>query len=684
MPSLTKQLIFPERKFTPADNINWQRVETLVHGPGASETDNLLRRGDGNSAVFACLMAVALAATEAPKKVYRKDREGKKDELPGPLQSLLDRPTIENALSPEEVDFWLSWALHSDGNAYLLKNRSGNSDRGNVVELWPVSPTIITPYTEKGSKDYITSYRLTIAPGQYEYIPRENVIHFRLGLDDNDMRLGLAPLKRLIREISTDYEATRFTESLLKNYAVPGLVIVPSAAAGIIDAQTATDIQNTFDRRLKNDGRGKTTVLSQEANIQAFGFSPHEMDLGLLHRLPEERIAAVIGVPAIIAGLGAGLERSTYSNFKEAREMFTETRLVPYWRMTASKLTTSLVPDFYNGDDTISIAYDLSDVRSLQDDEDALYRRLDIGVRGRWIAPSEARSDVGLPPELPPDMLPELQPMPIKPEEDAGAKMRPFSITKKAIRDIPGQNPLDPDERQLRRLERDGERRVTAALRDWRTYILQDANVATVQMLPNRAASPIATKPLTTAVAGWLMAVTDAGVEEGRRQTAVLLDGKKFVDLADWELPNIDAANWAMQYAGELVKGIVETTLARLRRDLELFVQSGEELESLVERITNSYAFGPVRARMIAVTEVTRAYAYGNQRAWKASGFIEKKAWRTAVDEVVCPICSELNDKVVGIDDSFKSSYVGDVDLPPAHVNCRCWIVPEIIRKVSQ
>ena len=36
--------------------------------------------------------------------------------------------------------------------------------------------------------------------------------------------------------------------------------------------------------------------------------------------------------------------------------------------------------------------------------------------------------------------------------------------------------------------------------------------------------------------------------------------------------------------------------------------------------------FSPERARLIAVTEVTRAYAEGNRQAWKASGVIEEAA----------------------------------------------------------
>jgi len=133
-----------------------------------------------------------------------------------------------------------------------------------------------------------------------------------------------------------------------------------------------------------------------------------------LHRVPEERISAVMGVPAIVAGLGAGLDRSTYSNVREAREMFTETKLVPLWNDDAGTVNLQLLPDFDTNRRTFC-KFDLTDVRALQEDEDKKYARLDLGVQHKWITVNEARQDVGLPPveggdELTPPTPPGLLP----------------------------------------------------------------------------------------------------------------------------------------------------------------------------------------------------------------------------------------------------------------------------------
>jgi HK97 family phage portal protein len=392
--NLIKQLLPSARKFTPASaEVNWGRIETLVHGPGASASSG----DDLNSAVFACLMALAMAEPEPPLQVKRQTSAGKSEKLPeSPLQKLLDQPTPNSELTMEEMRFWKAWAKHVDGNAYWLKVRSGDALTGNVVQLWPISPTLIKPITRKGSDDWISYYQYQYESGKFKEVPVNNIIHFRLGLDDRDMRKGLAPLKALVRQISTDDEADHFVDALLKNYAVPGLVVVPDETTDL-DQEAADDMTDRLRRKFGSSNRGNVAVMSKKVDVKAFGFSPKDLDMSILHRIPEERISAVIGVPAIVAGLGAGLDRATYANFKEAREMFTESKMIPQWRADGRKLTNSLRPDFTT-DRRVFIDHDLTDVRALQEDEDAKYRRLQGAVGKPWITRNEARTDTGLEP----------------------------------------------------------------------------------------------------------------------------------------------------------------------------------------------------------------------------------------------------------------------------------------------
>lgn len=390
--SLIKQLLPQFTKFTPASaDVNWERVNSLAYG-----TWNESNTTDTNSAVFSCLMAIASSYPEPPLTVYKtlgngQKRAAKKSGEGGGLQDLLDSPTPNGELTMEDILFWTAWAKHVDGNAYWLKLRSGNAETGNVIQLWPISPTLIKPITE--GNDWISYYKYQVSSSEFVRVPVTNIVHFRLGVDDKDMRKGLAPLKALVRQISTDDEADKFVEALLKNYAVPGLVVIPGPGTSL-SPDDADVITEKLRRKFGTDKRGNIAVMSQESTIQPFGFSPDELNLSVLHKVPEERISAVLGVPAIVAGLGAGLDRATYDNARSMGEWFTERKLIPQWRSDQRKLSISLLPDF-TSNPNISIEFDLSDVRALQEDEDAKYKRLQIAVGKPWIIRNEAREDTG-------------------------------------------------------------------------------------------------------------------------------------------------------------------------------------------------------------------------------------------------------------------------------------------------
>ena len=79
---------------------------------------------------------------------------------------------------------------------------------------------------------------------------------------------------------------------------------------------------------------------------------------------------------------------------------------------------------------------------------------------------------------------------------------------------------------------------------------------------------------------------------------------------------------------------------------------------------------------MIASTEVTRAYAEGTQAAYREAGVIERMQWRTARDEIVCPICGALHNVQAALGQPFVNPQNGREYFPPAHPRCRCWVVP--------
>jgi hypothetical protein len=200
----------------------------------------------------------------------------------------------------------------------------------------------------------------------------------------------------VLREVFTDDEAANFTASLLRNMGVPGLMVSPDGDSSPSDE----DVKATkayLAEQFSGDGRGAALVMSGKTKVQQFGFSPEQLLLKELRRIPEERVTAVLGVPAIVAGLGAGLDRSTFSNFSEAREAAYEQTIIPTQKTLGEDIWFQLLPDFEAVDDLwgVRVGFDLANVRVLQPDQDKLATRLDIGIRGGWVKRSEGRRAMG-------------------------------------------------------------------------------------------------------------------------------------------------------------------------------------------------------------------------------------------------------------------------------------------------
>jgi len=143
----------------------------------------------------------------------------------------------------------------------------------------------------------------------------------------------------------------------------------------------------------------------------------------------------------------------------------------------------------------------------------------------------------------------------------------------------------------------------------------------------------------------------------------------------NWALVNNEVLNWARNWAAEEVTKITTTTRKMVQDKVTEWIGSGEPLKSLENELLPT--FGKVRAKRIAVTEVTNAYAGGNLETWKASGLVEKKRWNTAGTDV-CPICLDLDQQIVPLDAMFRDSTGMEYDRPPAHVNCKCNITPVV------
>ncbi len=290
--------------------------------------------------------------------------------------------------------FLLSWFL--DGNGYLLKAR--NLLRA-VVRLWYVPHWLIEPKWPLTGRRFITHYGYNPDGTGNQDVPVEDVIHLRVGLDPRNPRKGLSPIKAALREVLTDEEASAFSAYLLGNMGVPGGVIAPKDADVPMAPGEIEEMKEYMKTGFTGKKRGNWLVLGQPTDVNQFGFDPNRLMLGPLRDISEERICAMLGVPAAVVGFGAGLQSTKVgATMRELVKLARVNCIEPTQTTIGRQIGRQLLPEFEPEPDEFRIVYDNSGVSMFREDEDAVAKRSGELYQDGVATRDEARHMVGLDP----------------------------------------------------------------------------------------------------------------------------------------------------------------------------------------------------------------------------------------------------------------------------------------------
>lgn len=357
---------------------SFKKMTQMLHGGGGGSFFGLslggrgrlnYRREVGNlldaSVVMAPVQWVQRALPEAKLVVKSRNRNGDVDMVDEHLMlALIQKP------NPFYADIVLWWgtvlSLLTDGNAYWFIIRNGYNQ---PAELWYVPHWMVEPISEIGD-EFIGHYRYSpgrgVAPAR---INPEDVVHFRHGINPRNLLKGIAPLDSAIREIYMDNESSTFVSALLKNMGVPGVVISPKgggmAATGDVDATKAW-----FQEQFGGDNRGKPLVMGAPTDVTPYGFNPQQMNMSEARDIAEERVCALIGIPAAVVGFGSGLQSTKVgATMEEMRKLAWHNGVLPLARLIADELQRSLLPLFPKTQGQ-TVDWDTDKVPAMQEDED--------------------------------------------------------------------------------------------------------------------------------------------------------------------------------------------------------------------------------------------------------------------------------------------------------------------------
>lgn len=142
--------------------------------------------------------------------------------------------------------------------------------------------------------------------------------------------------------------------------------------------------------------------------------------------------------------------------------------------------------------------------------------------------------------------------------------------------------------------------------------------------------------------------------------------------LFEFDKTNQRAVEWIEEHALELAEDISDTSRRRIKNALIRAFEEGD-IDQLYDDVLDAIG-NETRAGVIAHHESMLASNHGQLESWEQAvenGLLEgneRIQFIATADDVVCPICEELD----GETRAFDGMYRGGYDSPPIHVACRC------------
>lgn len=639
--------------------------------------------GRGNSIVRAALNWMAKKLPNGVLSMRRILANGDKEDVPThPFLTLLRRPNDFYSGSTMLKAAHADWTI--TGDAYLIKLRNG---LGSPVQLWYAPSTMIEPVSDDPFV-FVQYYRYT--PGERtDKLRPEDVIHLRNGIDPNNVRKGLSPLASIARDLFIDDEASRWTAAMLLNGGGPGIMMIPDGATSI-SPDDIDPMKAQFKQRFGGANRGEPMIASQPIKIERLTWNPKEMDLGVIHDLPEERVCAVLNMPAVVVGMGTGLDSATYSNLASLREVAIEDNLLPTYYDWAEQLKAQLLPDFEPNPEEWEVFFDVSGIRELQPDMDKMVERETRKLLAGGIKLSEYRKNVGedalkgeegdvlyIPANVVPTALDAIIPAPLA----LPAPVPPTTTTGKALDDIETKaigvmqsivrlrgRLLDPETRALARLLRKQRDMAIAVLDD----VTKGFDLGVVETKETDPA--VFERRLRARLEADFSKGTQTELERMHLRSA--LGVHEIVgQWAGVDLP-VDARlrQRYLREAGANVQGVTDYTIRALANTIQASVFANESIEETTDRIRGLHVFSDARAHTIAYNELAQATNRASIQTYTQSGIVEEIMVTDGT--VNDPECAAMNGRV------FSLADIGSVDLQE-HVSCQRAFSP-VVRSTTR
>jgi HK97 family phage portal protein len=668
--------------------------------------------------VYACVRAIAEEIANIEFRLFRVKKDNTIEEIKE--HELLDLLYgVNNFQTGFELLYTTAAHLELTGNAYWFLDG---------VEKEKDKPTAIYILNPRFVKVVKTEFPQSIAGYQYIFnnqtkdLKTYQVVHFKYP-DPNDLYEGVGTVQSILEWIAADNFASQVNLNYFKNGA---------RLSGVLESEIYTQpeqleyIKKSFQQLYANAANAyQIAALPKGTKYVPMSDTPKDMDFANLQQFMRDKILAGFRVPKTI--LGTAESETNRATAETADYVFSTRTIKPKMKLIVSYLNEFLV--YRYGDDLF-----LDFVDPVPENVDLKLREYETALAGKpYKSVNEVREEQGLPPIDNGDaVMTDFSSIPLgkpqsktttKPKVKISGKTKPstkYARASKKRNEIAKEIAEKAAEAIKKLAEKQNEvkqKNITNLSDDeyevlWRGFI---SRVTPYEKAQAEAVKNLNSKQKKEVIANlekvvkskaineedlfnkdqWISLLIDLSTpiatdlfEKEAKEAASLLG----IDLSDPITPEVKRA---IGQAMELMsRKYNETTLTLLKDKLEQGLSEGASLDELKDLVSQVYEFSDdVRAEQVARTETFRIANAATHEAWRQSGVVKTIKWYTAADERVCEFCAPMHGKVVDIEEKFfeKGDEItgseggrlavdySDVEYPPLHPSCRCYIRPEEI-----
>ena len=339
-----------------------------AYGEDTVDTDSAYIMAAATSAVYSAIKLIADRASDnrSTYEIKRRSDESLVDLGNHPMELLMARPNP--LMSGAFLKRYLTWWYQLRGNSYLFIS-TPEVGRGMPVELWPLVANQVFPrpdlmrrgvgvFADRMVIDY--EYRVS---GRPEYLPGENVVHFRTP-NPVDFWTGLSPLTPLLVPLQTDASQSRWVRDFFdKKNAVPTAIISlpPGTTQGDFE-EAKLILREQFEK-------GQRTLITRTGDLSVAVIQQTMEQLQVLNSRAQntQEVDRVYGIPHGILTEGMSGDSRLAAEVALARN--TIQPMVDYF---AEELSTNLAP-FYGPDLVVVAPNVVPQDRALEAQEYSIY-----------------------------------------------------------------------------------------------------------------------------------------------------------------------------------------------------------------------------------------------------------------------------------------------------------------------